>query len=212
VPEAGWDGCEVDGRVRPESGGVFKAIAPLWYRPHRDGEELLAVSEGTRQEESRISVYFPDGNLVAAGPFVGEPQSWRHLVAAGPFGPKGEVEFAAVQTPHVGGLVEFYRLDPENGELELAASGGEYLSHTIYSRNLDAARAGDLDGDDSWELLLPDASYTALEAVRRTESGVETAWRPPGGCRSAAPSPPTSTLSPTRRAASRWPQAWRRGS
>ena len=83
--------------------------------------------------------------------------------------------------PHVSGPVEFYRLDRENGELWLAASGGEYLSHTIYSRNLDAVRAGDLDGLGPWELLLPDASYTALEAVRRTKDGVETVWRLPLG-------------------------------
>jgi hypothetical protein len=179
VLEFGRDGYAVGERVRPESGGNFEALAPLWFRPGAGEEELLAVTESTEREGSRISVYAPDGNLVAAGPFVGEPQSWRHLLAAGPFGPNGEVELAAVRTPHVSGPVEFYRLDRENGKLRPAASGGEYRSHTIYSRNLDAARAGDLDGDGSWELLLPDASFTALEAVRHTEGGVETAWRLP---------------------------------
>ena len=181
VLEAGRDGYDVSGRIRPESGGTFEALAPLWFRPGGGDEELLAITESTEREGSRISVYSPSGALVAAGPFVGEPQSWRHLVVAGPFGPDGEVELAAVRTPHVGGPVEFYSLDRQNGELRLAASGGEYRSHTIYSRNLDAARAGDLDGDRSWELLLPDASYTALEAVHHTERGVETAWRLPLG-------------------------------
>ena len=177
VLEAGRGGYSVKGYVRPESGGVFEAVAPLWFRP--DGDELLAVTESTEREGSRISVYSPDGGLVAAGPFVGEPQSWRHLLAAGPFGPNGEVEIASVRTPHVGGPVEFYRLDRAGGELEIVASGGEYLSHTIYSRNLDAASAGDLDGDGSWELLVPTPSYTALEAVRHTNGGVEPAWRLP---------------------------------
>ena len=181
VLEAGRGGYDVNARVRAESGGVFETLAPLWFSPAQGDEQLLAITETTEREGSRISVYSPDGNLVAAGPFVGEPQGWRHLVAASPFGPKGEVEIAAVRTPHVSGPVEFYRLDRGNGELRIVASGGEYLSHTIYSRNLDAARAGDLDGDGSWELLLPDASYTALEAVRRTEGGVETAWRLPLG-------------------------------
>jgi len=181
VLEAGRGGYDVNARVNPESGGVFEALAPLWFRPGPGEEELLAISETTERRGSRISVYSPDGNLVAAGPFVGEPQSWRHLVAVGPFGPNGEVEIAAVRTPHVSGPVEFYRLDRENGELRLAASGGEYLSHTIYSRNLDAVRAGDLDGVGPWELLLPDASYTALEAVRRTRDGVEIAWTLPLG-------------------------------
>ena len=181
VLKAGRGGNAVSERVRPESGGVFEALAPLWFRPGGGEEELLAVTESTGREGSRISAYSPSGALVAAGPFVGEPQSWRHLIAAGPFGPGGEVELAAVRTPHVSGPVEFYSLDREHGKLRIAASGGEYLSHTIYSRNLDAARAGDLDGDGSWELLLPDASYTALEAVRHTEGGVEIAWRLPLG-------------------------------
>ena len=178
VLEAERGGYALSGRVQPESGGVFEALAPLWFRPSTGGE-LLAITESTGREGSRISVYSPDGRLVAAGPFAGGPQSWQHLIAAGPFGPEGEVEIAAVRTPHVGGPVEFYRLEREKGELRIVARGGEYLSHTLYSRNLDAARAGDLDGDGSWELLLPDSSYTALEAVRRTKGGVETAWRLP---------------------------------
>ena len=178
-PELG--GYALAANFRPESGGVFDALSPLWFRTGAGEEEMLAVTESTDRKGSRISVYSPGGTLVAAGPFVGEPQGWRHLIAAGPFGPEGEVELAAVRNPHVGGPVEFYRLDRENGELQRAASGGEYLSHTLYSRNLDAARAGDLDGDGSWELLLPNASYTALEAVRHKGSGVETAWRLPLG-------------------------------
>ena len=178
-PERG--GYAVAGTVRPESGGVFETLSPLWFRTGAGEDEVLALTESAEGKGSRISVYSPKGALVAAGPFVGEPQGWRHLIAAGPFGPEGQVELAAVRNPHVGGPVEFYRMDRENGELRLAASGGEYLSHTLYSRNLDAARAGDLDGDGSWELLLPNASYTALEAVRHKGGGVETAWRLPLG-------------------------------
>ncbi|HET7269654.1 MAG TPA: hypothetical protein VFI90_01085 [Rubrobacter sp.] len=181
ILEDGREGYTMGGRIEPESGGFFETLAPLWFRPGGDEEELLAVTESTERMGSRISVYSPGGSLVAAGPFVGEPQRWRHLIAAGPFGPEGEVEIAAVRTPHVGGQVEFYRLNRDEGTLEIAASGGHYLSHTIYSRNLDAARAGDLDGDGRWELLLPTSSYKAIEAVRHTRSGVEPAWRLPLG-------------------------------
>ena len=59
----------LSGRVQPESGCVFEALAPLWFRPRRSGE-LLAITESTGKG-SRISVYSPDGRLVAAGPFVG---------------------------------------------------------------------------------------------------------------------------------------------
>lgn len=173
----GGGGYELDAKIQPESGGVFETLAPLWFGPGGAGEEeLLAVTESSQGLGSRISVYSAGGALVAAGPFVGAPQAWRHLIAAGPFGPNGAFEIAATRTPHVGGTTEFYRLDRESGELKLAATGPGYPSHTIYSRNLDAATAGDLDGDGSWELLVPNASYNGLVALRHTGNGVERAW------------------------------------
>lgn len=174
----GGGGYELDVEIQPESGGVFEALAPLWFSPRSADaeEELLAVTESAEGVGTRISVYSPDGALVAAGPFVGAPQKWRHLIAAGPFGPNGEIELAATRTPHVGGTTEFYRLDHKSGELELAATGKGYPSHTIYSRNLDAATAGDLDGDGVWELLVPNANYNGLVALRHTKNGVERAW------------------------------------
>lgn len=183
VLEPGAVGPEVTGKVRPESGGVFELLAPMWFEaggPH-GGEELLAVTESTAEGGARISAYHPGGELAAAGPSFGEPGRWRHLLAAGPFGPGGDIEIAATRTPHVGGVIEFYRPNLEAGTLDLSATLPGYATHTIYSRNLDAALAGDLDGDGRWELLVPNQSYTQLAAVRRTESSAEVAWSLPVG-------------------------------
>ena len=179
VLKPGGGGYRSSAEIRPESGGVFEGLSPLWFRPAPGEEELLAVTESVTDLGSRISVYDPGGTLVAAGPFIGIPKKWRHLIAAGPFGPEGEIEIVAMRAPHVGGTTEFYRLDREKGSLEIAATGKGYPSHTIYSRNLDAVRAGDFDGDGAWELVAPNASYTRLVATRHTRSGVEPAWTLP---------------------------------
>lgn len=170
-------GYALESEIKAESGGVFEGIAPLWFGT--EGEQMLAVNESVEGIGSRISVYSADGNLTAAGPFFGEEKKWRHLVAAGPFGPNGETEIVATRTPHIGAVTEFYRSNPESGELEIVATGPGYPTHTIYSRNLDAARAGDLDGDGAWEMLAPNESYNGFVAVRHTKNGVEPVWEIP---------------------------------
>ncbi len=181
ILEPSEESAEIVGRILPESGGVFELVSPLWFEGPSGEEEVLAVSESTPDAGSRIAVYDPDGGLVAAGPFMGQGQRWRHLLAAGPFGPNGEVEIAAIRTPHIGGVVEFYAIDEDGGELEIVATQPGYSSHEIYSRNLDTARAGDLDGDGAFELLVPSQDRTELGAIRHGEGEAEVAWTLPVG-------------------------------
>jgi hypothetical protein len=71
-------------------------------------------------------------------------------------------------------VVEFYRL--EGDTLRIVAQVRGYTSHRIGSRNLDQALAGDMDGDDQIELLVPNQAMEALGGIRRTKSGAEVAW------------------------------------
>ncbi|WP_053057716.1 hypothetical protein [Rubrobacter aplysinae] len=177
------DGARVASSFGAESGGVFEGLAPLWFE--RGGESLLAVIESVAGLGSRISVYRPSGRLVGAGPFVGEGMRWRHLTAAAPFGPQGGTELSATLTPHMDGVAQFYDAgDIGEGGVDVAAEVPGYASHRIYSRNLDAALAGDLDDDGQTELLLPDSSYESLGGITRTPgapNGAETEWRVPVG-------------------------------
>ena len=167
------------GTINPASGGVFEQIAPLWFEVLGLDGNLLAVTESTPELATRVSVYSPDGSLVAAGPFIGEPYKWRHLISAGPFGPNGEIELVDTLTPHIGGNIEFYRPNFDNGSLDIVATQTGYTSHRIYTRNMDTARAGDLDGDGRWELLVPNDAYTELGAIRHEEAGATVAWTLP---------------------------------
>lgn len=84
---------------------------------------------------------------------------------------------ADVLTPHIGGVVEFYRWVGD--ELVIEASQPGYTSHVIGTRNLDMAVGGDFDSDGKIELLLPDQARSQLGAVRYEAEGAAVAWTLP---------------------------------
>ena len=59
---------------------------------------------------------------------------------------------AEVLTPHIGGIVGFYRMDGD--PLNLVAQQDGATSHPVFSRNLDMGLAGDLDSDGQPELVV----------------------------------------------------------
>jgi hypothetical protein len=130
-------------RLEIDSGKVIEGIAPIWADLDGDGAREIIVTESDAELGAQIVAYDERGRQVAAGPTIGTGYRWRHQLVVAPFGPRGELELASVLTPHIGGIVEFYRMIGD--ELKIVARVPGYSSHTIGSRNLDRAIAGDLD-------------------------------------------------------------------
>lgn len=160
---------------------VVEGIAPIWADLSGDGQREIVVTVSNNRDGARIVVFDESGNQVARGPAVGQGSRWRHQIAVAPFGPQGSVELVDVLTPHIGGVVEFYRLDGD--ELSIVAEVPGYTSHIIGTRNLDMAVAGDFDGDGRPELLLPNQARTELGAIQRSEEGATVDWSVPVGAR-----------------------------
>ena len=153
---------------------VIEGLAPIWADLNGDGTREIIVTVSDAQEGAQIMVYGEDGSEMAVGPALGRGYRWRHQLVVAPFGPAGELELADVLTPHIGGIVEFYRMS--GNTLEIVAQVPGYSSHLIGSRNLDMAVAGDFDSDGNVELLLPNQAYNSLGAIQRTADGAEVAW------------------------------------
>ena len=153
---------------------VVEGIAPLWADLTGDGRREIIVTQSGFEEGAQIVVYEESGDHLASGPAIGLGYRWRHQIAVAPFGPNGELELVDVLTPHIGGVVEFYQL--EDDELRIVAQVPGYTSHIIGSRNLDMALAGDFDGDDHVEVLLPNQDRTELAGIQRTDDGAVVAW------------------------------------
>jgi hypothetical protein len=173
------DGLSLRGHIRPPGDGVIEGLSPIVADVTGDGRREVVVTVSGDGGGARIAAYRPDGSRVAAGPTLGG--GWRHQLAVAPFGPDDRPEVAAVRKPHVGHELQFFRR--EGDALRVVAGQDGYQSHTIGSRNLDGAVAGDLDGDGTIEVLLPTTARNTLGAVRRTEGGAEEAWTVPVGGR-----------------------------
>ncbi len=171
---------EPDGRARrfevPE-GEVVEGIAPIWADLGGPAGREIVVTLSGPGAGARVVAYSPSGELLASGPPIGRGNRWRHQIAVAPFGTGGETELAVVRTPHIGGVVEFYRWEGE--ELRIVAGVPGFTSHGILSRNLDLALAADADGDGRVEVVLPTQDRTSLGGVARTAAGAEVAWTVP---------------------------------
>ncbi|GAB4432066.1 MAG: hypothetical protein Kow002_20170 [Anaerolineales bacterium] len=151
---------------------VIEGIAPLWVDLNNNGQREIIVTLSNAQSGARIAAYHEDGTLLAEGPAIGTGNRWRHQLIAAPFGENGETLLAVVRTPHIGGVVEFYRLNGD--KLEIVETINGISTHSIGSRNLFTAQAGDFNNDGQVDLLAPDQSHTRLGIV--SMGGEKIAW------------------------------------
>ncbi len=157
---------------------VYEGIAPFWADVDGDGREDLVTTVANGSLGARLRAYLWDGGQIRQevdGPAIGRGNRWRHQLTAAPFGPHGEIEIAAVLTPHIGGTLEFYRFD--EASLRIAARLGGVTTHRIGSRNLDQTAAGDFNGDGHPEVLVMDLSRSQVIAVQRYAAGAKEVWR-----------------------------------
>lgn len=139
---------------------VIEGIYPTWTDMNQDGEPEIMVTLSNAQDGARIAAFREDGSPLAEGPAIGTGYRWRHQLVAAPFGTEEESLLAVVRTPHIGGVLEFYALNGD--KLEIVSTINGISTHSIGSRNLFTAQAGDFDNDGQIELLAPDQSHTRL--------------------------------------------------
>lgn len=142
---------------------VIEGITPIWADMNSDGEREIILTLSNVEHGARIAAFRENGSLLAEGPAVGAGFRWRHQLVVAPFGEAGENLLAVVRTPHIGGVLEFYRLNGNKFEIVTEIPG--FSTHTIGSRALFTGQAGDFDNDGQVELLAPDQGQTRLGIV-----------------------------------------------
>jgi len=142
---------------------VIEGLYPTWVDMNLDGQLEIIVTLSNAQDGARMVAFHEDGSIAAEGPAIGTGYRWRHQLMSAPFGEAGKTLLAVIRTPHIGGVLEFYRLNGD--KLEIVAEIPGLSSHSIGSRNLFTVQAGDFDRDGQVELLAPDQSHTRLGIV-----------------------------------------------
>jgi hypothetical protein len=150
---------------------VIEGTAPIAADLTGDGGRDLLVTLSDGQSGGRLVALSTAGDRIATGPGFSSGNRWRHQLCVAPFGPGGELEVAAVETPHIGGTARFYRR--RGDELRVVASQSGVSSHAYRSRNLDGGLAADVDGDGRPELVVPTDRRDELLALARTDDGVD---------------------------------------
>ena len=176
---------------------VFEGLAPLWADVNGDGIDDILTTVAQDRDGAGLRLYFVtkegtsngtiagvptyrlDGLPFASSGFIGTSDRWLHQLAVGPLGPNGETEIVEIRTPHIGGIVRYYRWNSGSNELDLVArANSDYTSHDIGSRNLDQAVVADLNGDGILELVVQNQGESAVFGLQRcTTDGVGVAWK-----------------------------------
>jgi len=142
---------------------VIEGISPIWADIDNDGVHDIIVTLSNSQTGARIVAYREDGTLLAESEPIGRGNRWRHQLAVAGFELNKPPLLVDIRTPHIGGIVEFFQYN--NGKLESVKEIMGFSTHSIGSRNLDSALAGDFNNDGVIELLAPDQKHTSLGII-----------------------------------------------
>jgi hypothetical protein len=162
---------QIVGVLAAPDGAVFEALSPMWADVDGDGDQEILVTASTVADGARVIVYEIDGTVRGESAAIGTGSRWLNLLGVGRVGPLDEIEVVEVKTPHIGGIVQWYRI--EDGALRRQAAASGYSTHGIFSRNLDEGLIVDVDGDGHLEVLAPTQDDRMLVALRRVDEGAE---------------------------------------
>lgn len=137
-------------------GAVFEDLQPRFVDADGDGQPEILVVKSYLAAGAAAALYaIRNGTLlsVAETDALGVPNRWLNPVGVADFDGDGRPELAVVLTPHIGGILTFYRL--EGGHFRRLLSVPGVSNHRIGSRVLQQAAIADFDGDGTADIAVP---------------------------------------------------------
>lgn len=168
-------------RVRTRSGtvltyrlpgsSVFEDLYPRVHDINNDGrDEVILIHSRQHAGSSVMALGIRDGALVpiAESEPIGEPNRWLNPVGVADVDGDGRLELLVVLTPHMGGTLVAYRLDPSGFQITHKIRG--VSNHVIGSRAMRLGAFIDVNADGIQEVIVPSADRTVLRAISFSSS------------------------------------------
>ncbi|WP_323001558.1 VCBS repeat-containing protein [Denitromonas sp.] len=144
---------------------VFEDLVPRLVALDGAGDDAVMVVESEAGAGAALTLWRFDGVALvrhAASDLIGQPNRWLNPLGAGDFDGDGQLDLAAVLTPHLGGVLTLYHITPPR--LIPFARTGDVSTHRLGSTALglgQVVRVGDRDA-----LLVPDQHHRRLQLLR----------------------------------------------
>jgi hypothetical protein len=145
---------------------VFEDLVPRLVDVDGDGrDEILVVRSHQEAGASLILLGIRSGRLIrlAESQAIGQPNRWINPIGAADFDGDGEIEIAAVETPHIGGHLLIFEI--EGRRLKEVARFAGYSNHILGSTELGLSAIFDVNGDGVPDIVLPTQDMRELRAL-----------------------------------------------
>lgn len=154
----------VDFVLREDS--VFEDLTPRLVDVDRDGrDEILVVRSHQEAGASLMLLGLRGDRLVrlAESQAIGSPNRWINPIGAADFDGDGQIEIAAVETPHIGGQLLIFKI--EGRRLREVARFAGYSNHILGTTELGMSAILDVNGDGIPDIILPSQDRRQLRAL-----------------------------------------------
>ncbi len=142
---------------------VFEDIAPRLVDLNLDGRTEVITILSSRTDGASIAVFNLNGNAfikVAQTPFIGRANRWLNIAEIDNFGANRRPDIAFVVTPHLAGVLQFYRF--RNDRLVRIARAQGFSNHFIGSNELRLSAVADVNNNNIPDLALPSLARNEL--------------------------------------------------
>jgi hypothetical protein len=145
---------------------VFEDLVPRLMDVDGDGrDEILVVRSHKEGGGSLMLLGLRGDRLVrlAESQAIGTPNRWINPIGAADFDGDGQIEIAAVETPHTDGQLLIFKI--EGRRLREVGRFAGYTNHIFGSTELGMAAILDVNGDGIPDIVLPTQDRRTLRAL-----------------------------------------------